>query len=194
MSPLFTLLSSLPFIFVFSTLLLPSYITPTPPPPSPAPIVPRPTKLLPLADFLPLPSAPQPRRYRTLSALDLGQPRRLFSNLAKTVARTSVCVSVEHAPRDAARPAQRLEQPKAIRKKKTEPKTVSFALEHNTTRIVDRWIVKVCWARYDEVFDVDRWIEPHGRGQLHFPKTKFVGEGPDAEAGDDEGDVDMVDA
>lgn len=158
-------------------------------------MVPRPAKLLPLAEFLPLPSTPRQHRYRTISALGLGQPRKLFSNLAKTVASTSVCVSVEQTPDDAARPAQRLEQPKAIRKKKKKkPKTVSFALENNTTQVVDRWIVKVCWARHDEVFDVDRWIEPHGRDQLHFPKTKFIRDGPEADAEDDEGDVEMVDA
>ncbi|CAD6564453.1 MAG: hypothetical protein ASARMPREDX12_002666 [Alectoria sarmentosa] len=190
MFPFFTLISSLPFIFVFSTLLLSSYLIPARSH-SPVLIVPRPTKLL------PLPSTPRQHRYRTISALGLGQPRKLFLNLAKTVASTSVCVSVEQAPNDAARPAQRLEQPKAIRKKKKKkkkPKTVSFALENNTTQVVDRWIVKVCWARHDEVFDVDRWIEPHGRDQLHFPKTKFIRDGPEADAEDDEGDVEMVDA
>ncbi|KAL9077679.1 MAG: hypothetical protein Q9161_000051 [Pseudevernia consocians] len=190
MSPLFTLLSSLPFVVVFFTLLSSSYVTPAPP--SPALIVPRPTKPLPLAEFLPLPPAPRPRRRCKISALDLGQPRRLFSNLAKTVASTSVCVGVEQAPNDAARPTQRLEQPKVIKKK--NPKTVSFALENNTTQVVDRWIIKVRWARYDEVFDVDRWIEPHGHNQLNFPRTKFVRDGPDADAEDDQGDVEMIDA
>ena len=103
-----------------------------------------------------------------------------------------MCVGVEQAPNDAARPTQRLEQPKAIKKKK--PKTVSFALENNTTQVVDRWIIKVCWAQYDEVFDVDRWIEPHGRDQLNFPRTKFICDGPDADVEDDQGDVEMIDA
>ncbi|KAL9127434.1 MAG: hypothetical protein Q9175_007735 [Cornicularia normoerica] len=192
MSPLFTLISSLPFIFVFSTLLLSSHVTRAPPPSS-TPTVPRPTKLLPLAEFLPLPTAPRPRRYRTILALDLGQPRKLFSNLAKTVASTLACHTVEQARHDAARPAQRLEQPKPVKKKK-KPKTVSFALENNTTQVVDRWIKKVGWARWDEVFDVDRWIEPHGRDQLNFPKTRFIRDGPDGDAEDDQGDVEMVDA
>ena len=104
-----------------------------------------------------------------------------------------MCTSVEQAPGDVARPAQRLEQPKATKKKK-KAKTVSFALENNTTQTVDRWIKKVCWARWDEVLDVDNWIEPHGREQLNFPTTKFIHDGPDADAEDDEGDVEMVDA
>ena len=125
--------------------------------------------------------------------MDLGQPRKLFSSLAKTVASTSVCVSVEQAPNDAARPAQRLEQPKAIKKKK-KSKTVSFALENNTMQVVDRWIIKVCFAEYDEVLDVDRWIEPHGRDQLNFPRTRFVCDKLDADAEDDDGDMEMLDA
>ena len=83
---------------------------------------------------------------------------------------------------------------KQKKKKKKKLKTVSFALENNTTQVVDRWIRNVGFARYDEVFDVERWIEPHGRAQLHFPKTKFISEGPDVDAEDDEGDVEMVDA
>ncbi len=103
-----------------------------------------------------------------------------------------MCLSIEQAPHDAARSAQRLEQPKAIKKKKS--KTVSFALENNTMQVVDRWIIKVCFAEYDEVLDVDRWIEPHGRDQLNFPRTRFVCGGLDADAEDDDGDVEMADA
>lgn len=77
--------------------------------------------------------------------------------------------------------------------KTKKSKTVSFALENNTTQVVDRWIKKVRWDRW-EAIEVDRWIEPHGRDQLNFPRTKFISDGPDAEAEDDEGDVDMADA
>ena len=105
-------------------------------------------------------------------------------------------MSVEQAPNDAARPAQRLEQPKAIKKKKKKKKskTVSFALENNKTQVVDRWIIKVCFAKYDEILDVDRWIEAHGRDQLNFPRTRFVCDRLGADAEDDDGDVEMVDA
>lgn len=202
MSPLLTLFSSLPFIFVFFTLLLSSYLTPASPPlPSPSLHLPQPSKPLPLAEFLPPPSTPRPHRHRTLSASDLIQPRKLFSTPATTViANTSACVTIEQAPNDAALPTHGPEQPKAITretntktKKKKKPKTVSFALDNNTTRIVDRWIVKVTFADFYEELEVERWIEPHGRHQRSFPRTTFVRDGPDVEDEDDEGDVVMGD-
>ncbi len=81
-----------------------------------------------------------------------------------------------------------------MKKKKKRPKNVSFALENNTMQIVDRWILKVRFADFDEVLDVDRWIEPHGRHQRSFPRTSFVRDGPGVEDEDYEGDVEMMDA
>ncbi|KAL8785595.1 MAG: hypothetical protein Q9195_008581 [Heterodermia aff. obscurata] len=38
---------------------------------------------------------------------------------------------------------------------------------------------------------VNCWIEPDGHNQLHFPRTRFIRDGPDPEMVDDDGDIDM---
>ncbi|KAM0799243.1 hypothetical protein BDR22DRAFT_890455 [Usnea florida] len=193
MSSFLTLISSLPFIIVFSALLI-TYFIPTSSPSRPLiPRNPPPPKSLRLAESHPTPTNPPPRRPLTLSPSNIDQPRKLISHLANTVASTPTCITA--SPHSTTRPApHRPEQPTTTMKKKKPPNTVSFALEHNTTQVVDRWIKRVSWAPYDEVAEVQRWIEPHGRRQLHFPRTVFIRDGPDTEAVDDEGDAEMVDA
>ena len=44
----------------------------------------------------------------------------------------------------------------------------------------------------EEQFQV-RWIRPHGRTQLNFPRTKWVFDVP-ADVEDSDGDIEMTDA
>ena len=45
--------------------------------------------------------------------------------------------------------------------------------------------------RKGRCFDVDSYLEPHGRSQLHFPRTRFIRDSCDAEQVDDDGDIEM---
>ena len=88
--------------------------------------------------------------------------------------------------------------------KRKKAKSVVFAEDRNEVRLVENWIVTglhihsmpnghVRWDSYDEIWPVDRWIVPHGRDQLHFPRTKWIRHGPDPALEDQDGDVEMRD-
>lgn len=91
--------------------------------------------------------------------------------------------------------------------KKGGKKSVGFALEKNEIFPVDRWVdpaVHVhgqrderrgCIVDFAEeveyLVDLERWIVPDGRNQIHFPRTKWVRDVPDADLEDDDGDLVM---
>ena len=90
-------------------------------------------------------------------------------------------------------------------KKKRTAKTVVWADDQNEVHLVERWIVThlhihqpenghVRWDHYDQVYSVDRWIVPDGHNQLHFPRTKWIRDVPEAAFEDLDGDIEMRDA
>ena len=95
--------------------------------------------------------------------------------------------------------------PHRSEKKRKKTKTVSFAPEdQNEVHLVENWLGElnrqdrrkghVRFYCYHAYYTVERWIEPHGRGQLHFPTTKWIRDGPDDRLEDLDGDVEMLDA
>ena len=50
------------------------------------------------------------------------------------------------------------------------------------------------WCETLEIYECPRWIEPHGRQQLHFPRTRWIHNGPDLDDEDADGDIEMADA
>ena len=83
-----------------------------------------------------------------------------------------------------------------------QKKSVKFDLDRNETVEVGRWYVAtwgigksyggVRWGPlYVDI--VDRYLEPHGRTQLHFPQTKWIRNVPDWDAENDDGDIEMID-
>ena len=51
---------------------------------------------------------------------------------------------------------------------------------------------KVRFHDYALVWEHPRWIEPDGQQQLHFPRTRWIRDGPDPSLEDHEGDIEMV--
>ncbi len=88
--------------------------------------------------------------------------------------------------------------PARVKKKKS----VKFDLDRNQTVEVGNWYVQT-WGTGDSLYGVrwgmklvwivDRYLEPHGRNQLHFPQTKWIRDVPSWDAENDDGDIEMID-
>lgn len=80
---------------------------------------------------------------------------------------------------------------------------MKFDLSRNETVEVEDWYV-LTWGtdnsyagvRWGEqlVWTVDRYLEPYGHTQLHFPETKWIHDVPSWDAENDDGDIEMIDA
>ena len=96
-------------------------------------------------------------------------------------------------------------RPRGSVKKLKKAKTVVWAEEKNEVHLVDKWIIThihvwqpenghVRWDHYDKVYPVETWIVPDGHNQLHFPRTKWMRDVPEAALEDLDGDIEMFDA
>ncbi len=150
-------------------------------------------------------SAPRHRKKRSVSSRVQGQPLRLFpEQVNPAVCQADVedlCKKLQSLSLSETRGALR---PQGSVKKKTA-KTVVWADDKNEVYLVEKWIVKhlhihqpanghVRWDHYDKVYLVDTWIVPDGHNQLHFPRTKWIRDVPDAVVEDLDGDIEMHDA
>ena len=150
------------------------------------------------------PSAPRPRKKHSVSSRVEGQqPLRLLSDEVNP----AVC---QAGVEDLCRMLQSLnlsETRGALRPQgsKKTAKTVVWADDKNEVHLVEKWIVNhihihqpanghVRWDHYDKVYLVDTWIVPDGHNQLHFPRTKWIRDVPDAAVEDPDGDIEMRDA
>lgn len=98
-------------------------------------------------------------------------------------------------------PASSSSSPPVRAKKKK--KSVKFDLERNETVEVGYWYVEA-WGTGDcsrsvrwgnkFVLTVDRYLEPYGHTQLHFPQTKWIHDVPSWDTENDDGDIDMIDS
>ena len=149
--------------------------------------------------------APSPRKKRSISSRVQGQPLRLFSEQVNPVVCLAgvedLCKMLQSLNLSETRGALR---PQGSAKKKTA-KTVVWADDKNEVHLVEKWIVKhlhiqqpenghVRWDHYDKVYLIDTWIVPDGHNQLHFPRTKWIRDVPDAAVEDLDGDIEMRDA
>ena len=150
-------------------------------------------------------STPSPRKKHSVSSrVQRQQPLRLLSGEVDT----AVC---EAGVEDLCKMLQSLtlsDTRGALRRqgsKKKTAKTVVWADDQNEVHLVERWIVThlhihqpenghVRWDHYDKVYSVDKWIVPDGHNQLHFPRTKWIRDVPDAAFEDLDGDIEMRDA
>ena len=88
------------------------------------------------------------------------------------------------------------------RVKKKKKKSVKFDLERNETIEVGEWYAQT-WGTGDSYsgvrwgmelqWTVERYLEPYGHTQLHFPQTKWIRDVPNWDAENDDGDIDMID-
>lgn len=95
-------------------------------------------------------------------------------------------------------PASSSLPPARVKKKKS----VKFDLDRNETVEVGNWYVRT-WGTGDSysgvrwgeelVWRVERYLEPHGHTQLHFPETKWIHDVPGWDAENDDGDIEMID-
>ena len=95
-------------------------------------------------------------------------------------------------------PASSSPPPVKVKKKKS----VKFDLDRNETVEVGDWYVRT-WGTGDSyagvrwgeqlVWTVDRYLEPCGYTQLHFPQTKWIRDVPGWDAENDDGDIEMID-
>ncbi|KAI9873832.1 MAG: hypothetical protein M1830_009958 [Pleopsidium flavum] len=138
------------------------------------------------------PRAPRARKFRSVVPEATKRPHKLLSILPRTTPGRPLTGFADLAT------AVPLPPSPPPRKKKS----VAFDLSSNQVKEVEPWFITAYGRKHqvnrgvrfyaEVVMEVDRWIVPHGRHQLNFPRTKWIRDAPE-DVVDDDGDIDMLD-